>query len=97
MYASGDGDEGCPRVHTGKAATVAARGSSRAQQAWRRRMGKQEALMVGWLDPQTAPGSLISEPPPRPAPSLPPSGEALRTYTPQRGKAGEPLLGEGVM
>lgn len=78
MYARGDGDEGCPRVHRGKAAAVAAREWSRAQQAWRRRMGRLWALMVGWLDPQTTPGSLISEPPPppRPSPSLPPSGEA---------------------
>lgn len=70
MYAREDGDEGCPCVHRGKAATVAARGWSRAHQAWRRRMGRRWALMVGWLDPKTAAGSLISElPPPRPLPS----------------------------
>lgn len=75
MYARGDGDEGCPRVHRGKAAALAARGWSRAQQAWRRRTGRLWALMVNWLARQTTPGSLISEPlPPRPLPSSLPRG-----------------------
>lgn len=99
IYASGDGDDGCPRVSGDTGASVAAPAWSRAHQTCRKRPGRRWACMLGWKRTGTSAPFIgtRANAPPLPSPGgergkmldtliIPPGG--VLPETPNSGQAG---------